>query len=307
MGPCRDAAGCARGSSRPWYARKRPWRSLLNGRSFGRRRDDAAICCRTGPWRPRRRRRDTPNRRRDLGATEGALIFVRPISRRPPGRRWVPHRALEAQRLRDSGLRRSRSNTGHVRFPGGHGPPVQVAAEPAAAADERHSRRSSECSCRDASGLRSVVSRVRRSRPNSSSSRRSASTLSTPTSGRAGLRRGCRGPNSDSAAGFAREIANEAATTLGLHTPPVHSGQRRERSCVRRPGGISSPIDIARYTAGAVVVANPGAAASPLRSHERRSRRSRRSGSMFPHKTLVPSLSAHRRPRHRVPMSATAN
>jgi hypothetical protein len=28
---CRDAAGSARGSSRPWYARTRPWRSLLNG------------------------------------------------------------------------------------------------------------------------------------------------------------------------------------------------------------------------------------------------------------------------------------
>ena len=39
-GLCRDAAGCARGSSRPWYARRRPWRSLLNGRSFGRRRHD---------------------------------------------------------------------------------------------------------------------------------------------------------------------------------------------------------------------------------------------------------------------------
>jgi len=31
---CRDAAGCARGSSRPWYVRRRPWRSLLNGRSL---------------------------------------------------------------------------------------------------------------------------------------------------------------------------------------------------------------------------------------------------------------------------------
>ena len=30
----RDAAGRARGSSRPWYARTRPWRSLLNGRSL---------------------------------------------------------------------------------------------------------------------------------------------------------------------------------------------------------------------------------------------------------------------------------
>src|SRR5579863_587540 len=28
-------AGCARGSSRPWYGRRRPWRSLLNGRSLG--------------------------------------------------------------------------------------------------------------------------------------------------------------------------------------------------------------------------------------------------------------------------------
>ena len=35
---CRDAAGCARGSSRPWYARRRPWRSLLNGRSLDRGR-----------------------------------------------------------------------------------------------------------------------------------------------------------------------------------------------------------------------------------------------------------------------------
>ena len=34
VGSCRDAAGCARGSSRPWYARTRPWRSLLNGRSL---------------------------------------------------------------------------------------------------------------------------------------------------------------------------------------------------------------------------------------------------------------------------------
>ena len=34
VGSCRDAAGCARGSSRPWYARRRPWRSLLNGRSL---------------------------------------------------------------------------------------------------------------------------------------------------------------------------------------------------------------------------------------------------------------------------------
>jgi hypothetical protein len=33
---CRDAAGCARDSSRPWYARRRPWRSLLNGRSVMR-------------------------------------------------------------------------------------------------------------------------------------------------------------------------------------------------------------------------------------------------------------------------------
>jgi len=29
--------GCARGSSRPWYARRRPWRSLLNGRSLAGR------------------------------------------------------------------------------------------------------------------------------------------------------------------------------------------------------------------------------------------------------------------------------
>ena len=33
-GERRDVAGCARGSSRPWYARRRPWRSLLNGRSL---------------------------------------------------------------------------------------------------------------------------------------------------------------------------------------------------------------------------------------------------------------------------------
>ena len=43
---CRDAAGCARGSSRPWYVRRRPWRSLLNGRSLathdGRCRGDSA-------------------------------------------------------------------------------------------------------------------------------------------------------------------------------------------------------------------------------------------------------------------------
>jgi hypothetical protein len=35
LGPYRDAAGCARDSSRPWYARTRSWRSLLNGRSLG--------------------------------------------------------------------------------------------------------------------------------------------------------------------------------------------------------------------------------------------------------------------------------
>jgi hypothetical protein len=41
-----DAAGCARGSSRPWYARTRPRRSLLNGRSLARqqgRSEDIAI------------------------------------------------------------------------------------------------------------------------------------------------------------------------------------------------------------------------------------------------------------------------
>lgn len=31
---CRYDAGCARDSLRPWYARRRPWRSLLNGRSL---------------------------------------------------------------------------------------------------------------------------------------------------------------------------------------------------------------------------------------------------------------------------------
>jgi hypothetical protein len=37
VGSCRDAAGCARGSSRPWYARATVRRSPLNGRSLGRR------------------------------------------------------------------------------------------------------------------------------------------------------------------------------------------------------------------------------------------------------------------------------
>ena len=37
VGSCRDAAGYARGSSRPWYTRRRPGRSLLNGRTLDRR------------------------------------------------------------------------------------------------------------------------------------------------------------------------------------------------------------------------------------------------------------------------------
>jgi hypothetical protein len=41
-GFCRDAAGCARDSSRPWYARRRPWRSLLNGRSVVGQTDGAS-------------------------------------------------------------------------------------------------------------------------------------------------------------------------------------------------------------------------------------------------------------------------
>src|SRR5450631_2963773 len=42
VGWCRDATGCARGSSRPWYARRRPWRSLLNGRSLDRHEEALA-------------------------------------------------------------------------------------------------------------------------------------------------------------------------------------------------------------------------------------------------------------------------
>jgi hypothetical protein len=46
LGSCRDAADCARGSSLPWYARTRPWRSLLNGRSLDRQMDPLAAAVR---------------------------------------------------------------------------------------------------------------------------------------------------------------------------------------------------------------------------------------------------------------------
>jgi hypothetical protein len=37
---CRDGRGCVRGSSGPWYAPRRPWRSLLSGRSLGGRSEN---------------------------------------------------------------------------------------------------------------------------------------------------------------------------------------------------------------------------------------------------------------------------
>jgi hypothetical protein len=64
VGSCRDAAGCARDSSQPWYARRRPRRSLLNGQVVSRTRDEPSVPCSTqvldisvdrGPFQPWRR------------------------------------------------------------------------------------------------------------------------------------------------------------------------------------------------------------------------------------------------------------
>ena len=85
VGSCRDAAGYARGSSRPWYARTRPWRSLLNGRSFDRPGNGCRVQL-SFPCEARLARRRMASRHRSRGRDmRPKACRGRPQASRSPG------------------------------------------------------------------------------------------------------------------------------------------------------------------------------------------------------------------------------